>query len=389
MNLFGNRALRDPEPYRRLEAVEAEQNVSRLGRVLIRDEDPHVIRATVQRLCAVMSHADEGKILKRCMRERSGRKMTWIRDVFVMAQFVAEFGGDVHLASRLKYVSGEVLEKFSERFTSSAILQDAFAAELPRLDEEQLWRLITRGSPRVRELGLPLLASKWHPRAHAHSEIYDYICDLGSDEAKTCHRAMDRLVEIGAPAVYYLFEPLEDMYEPELFRDIVPDFDIPLARRIGAVQVLRRMSLGGTYISGAREKLRSLVEYLREPWKGLWRPESLRLSADDQTRLLREATEAFELLPSGLCSVCDSSFVSSDDGFLIGSGEVVAEQINRRPTFCEACQKGYCLGCAFDASKSRGLNYHCCPGCGAAVPDDWVEPPRIVGHHPEMDNPFE
>ena len=68
------------------------------------------------------------------------------------------------------------------------------------------------------------------------------------------------------------------------------------------------------------------------------------------------------------CSFCNVEF-STADGMLMGSGEDVARIVNRRRTYCSRCRRALCQGCAFEASKERGLPFNCCPSCGDPVPD--------------------
>ncbi len=72
-----------------------------------------------------------------------------------------------------------------------------------------------------------------------------------------------------------------------------------------------------------------------------------------------------------LCSAC-SKVTKLSSGLSIGMGPDIAAMLDARPTWCSACQKRFCLGCAYDASKARKLDYNCCPDCGKEVPDDWV-----------------
>lgn len=71
------------------------------------------------------------------------------------------------------------------------------------------------------------------------------------------------------------------------------------------------------------------------------------------------------------CAACGKTFVKSAGGLVFGDAEAMVERIKSRPTYCSACAKHFCLGCAFTASKQKGLNFSCCPDCGSEVPDDY------------------
>ena len=72
------------------------------------------------------------------------------------------------------------------------------------------------------------------------------------------------------------------------------------------------------------------------------------------------------------CPYCRKSFATPSGGIVMGDFESMMDRINRKRTFCSTCNKFMCLGCAFAASKKRGLDFNCCPECGAPVPDDYV-----------------
>ena len=97
-----------------------------------------------------------------------------------------------------------------------------------------------------------------------------------------------------------------------------------------------------------------------------------RQAFEEQTR----AEEAAEVTDISLdhCSTCDTLFNFPSQSIGIGPAEAVVERINRRPTYCYSCRKRYCLGCAFEASEKRGLDFNCCPDCGKQTPDDWQPP---------------
>jgi len=69
------------------------------------------------------------------------------------------------------------------------------------------------------------------------------------------------------------------------------------------------------------------------------------------------------------CAACEKTLKNSSGGLFIGGGGDYAKRIESRPTYCSSCGKYFCLHCAFKASQAKKVNFHCCPVCGAEVPD--------------------
>lgn len=66
------------------------------------------------------------------------------------------------------------------------------------------------------------------------------------------------------------------------------------------------------------------------------------------------------------CIQCDKKLHAGTGGVVSGGFEVF-EHMNKKALYCQNCQEIYCMDCANEAGKRRGLSKFICPGCGREI----------------------